>query len=226
MTNQSITNRPEFIGELPDSLTLEPNSQNIIITNRIRNSKIQIKEGSKTTIVALLNQGWKEKQFLNFDFEGENSELTFLALIVAKNEDEFPFETISNHKVPNTNGYYYVRGAQFDKSIVDYRGVLVIKPGAQITDSYLAHHTLLLSKEAKTYTIPSLEIEADDVAAGHAATIGKVDEELLFYLASRGINKKKGQDMLIQGFMESDLNKIPNEEIQKLLSQEVQSHFK
>ncbi len=226
MTNQSITNRPEFIGELPDSLTLEPNSQNIIITNRIRNSKIQIKEGSKTTIVALLNQGWKEKQFLNFDFEGENSELTFLALIVAKNEDEFPFETISNHKVPNTNGYYYVRGAQFDKSIVDYRGVLVIKPGAQITDSYLAHHTLLLSKEAKTYTIPSLEIEADDVAAGHAATIGKVDEELLFYLASRGINKKKGQDMLIQGFMESDLNKIPNEEIQKLLSQEVQSQFK
>ncbi len=224
MLTQDLTTRPEFIGELPKSLTIKADSQNLIITNGLSTSEITVEENSETTLVALLDKGWEAKKYLNFNFKGQNSTLTFLAFIIAKNQDNFPFETISNHTVKNTNAYYYVRSAQFDKSVVDYRGVLVIKPGAQITDSYLAHHTLLLSKDAKTYTTPSLEIEADDVAAGHAATLGKVDEELLFYLASRGIDKKAAQDILIKGFMQADLEKIPNEEIRDMLAAEIEKN--
>jgi hypothetical protein len=118
--------------------------------------------------------------------------------------------------------YYYLRTALFDQSKVDYRGTLVIKPHAQQTDSYLAHHTLMLSPKARTETEPCLEIEADNVAAGHAATIGRVDEDMLFYLRSRGISTPEAHQMLIQGFMQADLQKIPNTELRKALAEEIQ----
>lgn len=181
--------------------------------------------GANLTFIATLKKGWEEVQKLNFQFEEESATLTFLAFIIAKENETFPFETISTHQAPHTNAFYYVRGAMLDRSQVNYTGYLIIEKGAQMTDSYLAHHSLMLSKDAKVVSIPSLEIEADDVKAGHAATMGRVDEDLLFYLESRGIDKQAGTDMLIKGFMEADLQKIPSEEIRLALSEEIANSF-
>ena len=80
----------------------------------------------------------------------------------------------------------------------------------------------MLSKDAKAKTIPSLEIKANDVKAGHSATIGKVDKDLLFYLQSRGINKKLGEKLLIRGFLEADLQKIHDEKTRLKVAQELE----
>lgn len=216
-----IQDLPQYI-ELPKNLTLDENSGNLLITDRLSSTNIHIKENTEITLVAFLEKGHEENKILNFHLEGKNSTLNFLTFIIAKNQDHFPFETISHHTTTNTNAYYYIRAAQFDKSEVNYTGMLKIHPGAQETDSYLAHNTLMLSKQAKTNTTPSLEIEADDVAAGHAATMGRVDEELLFYLQSRGISKQEAKHMLIKGFMQAELSKIPNEEVKALLSEKIE----
>ncbi len=141
---------------------------------------------------------------------------------MATNKENFNFETLSNHYSPETNAYYYTRATQLDKSKVRYRGSLNIKPKAQLTDSYLAHHTLMLSDKARTETIPSLEIEADDVKAGHAATIGQVDEEILHYMTSRGIDDKSAKDLMIKGFMEAELHMIPSEAVRMSLIKETE----
>ena len=227
MSHTSITNRKEFLKQLPPKLQISASGagmfDQIILTDSLNTSDIHIPSDTRLTFIALLQKGWEETQVLNFHCDGQNSKINFIAFILAKDSETFPFETISNHTVPNTNGYYTVRGAMFDKSQVNYRGQLNIRPKAQITDSYLAHHTLMLSEDAKVNTIPSLEIEADDVKAGHAATIGKVDEDMLFYLTSRGISKKEAEQLLIQGFIEVDLKKIPDEEIQKILATEIEN---
>lgn len=204
---------------LPKELTI--NKTQIIIASSLQTSDIIVNENANLTFVALLTQGFDELQKINFHLKGENSQVTFLGLIIGRNDEKFTFETISNHTVPNTNAYYYIRAAMFDHSEIDYKGNLIIKPKAQITDCYLAHHTLMLSRDAKTNSVPSLEIEADDVKAGHAATIGKVDDDMIFYFQSRGIDKKQAQEMLIQGFLENDLKKIPNEEAQKNLTKAI-----
>jgi len=67
---------------------------------------------------------------------------------------------------------------------------------------------MLAGEESRAKTIPCLEIEADDVKAGHAAAIGKVDAEEMFYLQSRGINKKDAEEMLVMSFFESQLGLI------------------
>ncbi len=217
----TITTNHIHLEKLPKELII--NKSQTITVNQIQTSKITIKNSTNLTLVALLTKGWSELQKLNFHFKDENSKVTFIAIILARNEDQFPFETVSNHSVPHTSSYYYIRSAMFDKSQIDYTGNLLIKPKAQITDSYLAHHTLMLSKDAKTNTIPSLEIEADDVKAGHAATIGKVDDDMIFYLGSRGISKKQAQQILIRGFLEHDLKKIPNEQVQAKLAKEIEN---
>ena len=189
----------------------------------LESTDYHVAEGANLTIVALLTEGWEEKAYLNFYLESENSEVYFNAIILGKGENSFPFETISHHPTTNTKGFYYTRSVLFDKSRVDYRGNLVIPKEGQMTDCYLSHDTLMLSPDAKTITIPCLEIEADDVTAGHAATVGRVDEELLFYLQSRGIGKSQAQEMLIRGFLQGDLNKINDEEIRQKVSEKIEA---
>ncbi len=219
----SLNQYSDFIAELPKEVTISANENKIIVTDHLGNTDIKIQEGANLTFVSLLKKGWEETKKLNFHLEGQNAEVNFIAMILGTGEETFPFETVSTHTTTNTNAYYFTRGAMLDKSRVDYRGNLVIKPGAQVTDSYLAHHSLMLSKNAKTNTIPCLEIEADDVKAGHAATIGKVDEDMLYYLATRGIDAETAKDLLIKGFMEAELHKIPSEELRQILTEEIEN---
>lgn len=206
----------------PEELTIEAGKEEFLLTSCVPSTHIHLQQGSKLTFVALVKEGWEGKRIFNVHFDGKNSEALCLILIAGRESNEFVFETVSNHTVPQTKAAYYVRNVLFDRAVVDYKGNLIIQRQAQITDSYLAHHSLMLSKDAKAYSIPSLEIEADDVKAGHAATIGSVDEEMLFYLMSRGMDRKESSAMLIQGFMGSDLEKISSEEMRMKVAREME----
>ena len=203
-------------------LTVERDSNMIFVASAAEECKIILEEGARLTFVLFAVEGWMSQvdaagaavvPKLTFEFVGRNSELQFLGLIVGTGESKFAFETISHHVTTNTKASYRVRAAMFDRSAVDYKGNLIITKPAQMTDTYLSHDTLLLLDFARARTVPALEIEADDVKAGHAATIGKVDDELMFYLLSRGIEAKEAEQMLINSFFESQLALIPDEEI-------------
>jgi Fe-S cluster assembly protein SufD len=77
---------------------------------------------------------------------------------------------------------------------------VIVRPGAQKTDAYQVNHNLLLSRQAEMDTKPQLEIFADDVKCAHGATVGQLDDDMVFYLRSRGINPDLGKALLIYGF--------------------------
>lgn len=193
------------------NLTVQPGEKKLMIVRGATDSNIVLEEGSQLTYVLFANEGWGGVPKIVFDLKGKNSEVVFLGFLVGRGKSRFGFETVSNHSAQQTKAHFYLRAAMFDESLVDYKGNLVIPKGAQMTDTYLAHHTLLLSNKSRARTIPALEIEADDVKAGHAATIGKVDKELMFYLTSRGISPGDAEAMLISGFFETQLRMIPEE---------------
>ena len=198
----------------------------LTITDTISNQTIQVKKDQTLDYIVFLDKGWDEIKRLTFEFKEENASLNFLAIMIGKNQEKFPFETISLHQNRATKAHYIVRSALFDQSEVDYTGKLKIEKNAHLTDCHLAHHTLMLSRNAKTNTVPSLEIESDDVKAGHAATIGNIDEELSFYLESRGLDKKSAKILLIRNFLESDLKNLPDEKTQKLLIGKIETALK
>ncbi len=192
-----------------------------IITDKLQNEKIKLAANEELTYIAILDKGWKSKKTITFELSGKNSKLNFFTFILGKDDQSFQFETISQHKAENTHAHYHVRGALLDKSKIDYKGDIKIERKAQHADAYLANHTLMLSENAQTKTIPSLEIEADQVKAGHAATIGRVNDELMFYLKNRGISRTEGQKILLKGFLMSDIKYISDEKTRNLITQKL-----
>lgn len=190
-----------------------------IITKKLENATIEVE--NELLYIAILEKGWKGKKTVKFEFKKRNSRLNFFTFIIGKGDQSFPFETISNHKAKNTYAHYHIRGALLDKAKIDYKGDIKIGKKAQHADTYLANHTLMLSDRTKTKTIPCLEIEADRVKAGHAATIGRVDTNMMFYLKSRGIDKKAGKNILIKGFLSADIKLIPDKKTRDLITQKL-----
>src|SRR5579863_197027 len=96
-----------------------------------------------------------------------------------------------------------------------------VRPGAQQTASFLSDHNLLLSKKARAEAIPGLEIGANEVSASHGATSGQIDEEQLFYLMVRGIHREEAERIIVQGFFEPVLQRIPLENLRNRLRRSI-----
>ena len=94
-----------------------------------------------------------------------------------------------------------------------FQGKILVKPGAQKTDGYQMSQSLLLDDEAQFYGKPELEIYADDVLCSHGSTTGAIDDEAMYYLRSRGVQKVDAQDMLVLAFMADAIDEIEDEAI-------------
>ena len=216
-------------GLLQGDVIIPRGADRIIIVRKLQPSRIILEEGARLTYVFIGNEGWAENAKVTFEFVGRESDLSFFGFIIGKGEHKFPFETVSDHLVPRTKARFFINACLHDRSAVDYKGSIIIRKPAQFTDAYLTHHTLLLSDYARTRTIPSLEISANDVKAGHSASIGKFDEELLFYLKSRGIDDKTAEGMLTGAFFGNLIAMMQNENARKsvydVLSQSIPNLF-
>lgn len=122
------------------------------------------------------------------------------------------------HASPHTDSEMLYKGTLDAASTAVFNGRLWVKPQAQKITAYQANHTLLLSDAAEMYSKPELEIYADDVKCKHGATTGKMDEEGLFYLQSRGIEKHAARALLIAGFRNDVMDTIHNDAVRHFVS--------
>ncbi len=120
-------------------------------------------------------------------FLTEHEEQEVLGVISALEPGEYKVRVVADHKVPNTFGRVVIKGVAANGARVTVDGMVKIEKGASKTDSFLEMRILLLDKKSWAVAEPKLEIENNDVRASHAATVGKIDEEQIFYLTSRGV---------------------------------------
>lgn len=151
-----------------------------------------------------------ESRRLDVVLAGENAQVEIVGLLVAKGQEQMALETYITHAAPNTKSNINVRAVLTGKSKFDFRGNVKIEKGAKGADAYLRSDVLLFDEAKMGDDTPALEILEPDVKAGHAATIGKVDENMLFYLMSRGLSRSEAERLLIQGFVNPILDKIRN----------------
>jgi Fe-S cluster assembly protein SufD len=118
------------------------------------------------------------------------------------------FDTTQEHAAPNTVSDLAFRGVLAAGSTAVWRGMIRVDPGAQQTDAFQESRNLLLSPDAHADAIPGLEIEADDVRCTHAAAIAQVDKDQLFYLTSRGLDGAEAKGLIIEGFLESLVERL------------------
>ena len=105
------------------------------------------------------------------------------------------------HAAPNTSSKTDIKGVVDGSAQAFVFGTIKVLPAAKGTEAFLEERILLVSENAKAEAIPNLEIETDEVHCSHAATVGKIDDEEIFYLQSRGIKLPQAKNMIAEGFL-------------------------
>ena len=150
---------------------------------------------------------------------GQGSDSEMLALYFATEDQHFDHYTLQHHAAPHAHSDLLYKGVNDDASRGVFSGMIKVDLGAQKTDAYQKHRTLMLSSEARNDSIPQLEINANDVRCSHGSTTGPVDPEQLFYLRSRGVPKALAEKMLVTAFLEDVLSRVPLQSVVKYIEQ-------
>lgn len=148
-------------------------------------------------------------------------------LYVASGKQTVDHHTLVDHAKPHCSSSETYKGILLDHAHGIFEGKIKVDTDAQKTDAKQLNQNLLLSKDARINTAPQLEILADDVKCSHGATIGKLDENQIFYMRSRGIDLKTAREILIQSYAQEIISnvKIPElaAEIQSALLEKIKS---
>lgn len=153
------------------------------------------------------------KSFMEIDLDGQGSWGRMSALYFPDGKQFMDLDTQQNHNAPNTTSDLLFKGVLKDQSRAVWQGMIKALPGAQKTDGFQANRTMIMSKQARSDSIPGLEIEADDVRCTHASATGQIEEELLYYLMSRGLPRNEAEKLVVDGFFVPVLDRIPFENV-------------
>jgi Fe-S cluster assembly protein SufD len=150
---------------------------------------------------------------------GAHSEM--LGVYFSDGTQHVDHRSLQDHVAPHCTSDLLYKGALRDASRVVYSGLIRIHPGARGSDAYQTNRNIVLSPEAKADSIPNLEIENNDVRCSHAASVGPVDENEVFYLQSRGIRRDEAERLIVTGFFAEVLDRIPLEEVRSGLDEAI-----
>ena len=162
---------------------------------------------------------------VNTVMTGEGVECVLNGLYVASGSQLVDHHMIVDHTQPRCASHEFFHGILGGASRGVFNGKIFVRPGAQQTDAKQTNRNLLLTDDATVDTKPQLEIFADDVKCTHGATVGRLDEDAIFYLRSRGIGHSAARRMLTQAFASNILARIGIEPVRKQLDEFLQNRL-
>jgi len=161
------------------------------------------------------------KNFSELDLVGEGATGRMSGFYFADGVQHLDHDTQQNHLAPHTTSDLLFKGALKGQSRSVWQGMIYVAPGAQKADGYQANRNLILSSTARADSIPGLEILTDDVRCTHGVTVGKLEQEPLFYLKSRGIPEREAERLIVEGFFDPIMQRIPFEGVRARFQQAI-----
>jgi Fe-S cluster assembly protein SufD len=140
--------------------------------------------------------------------DGEGAEATLDGLSVLGDRQHVDVHTTLDHAKPHCTSWEFFNGVFDGRARGVFNGRIIVREGAQKTDSKQTNNNLLLSRQARADSQPQLEIYADDVKCTHGATLGPIDDEQVFYLQSRGLDAAAARSLLTYGFAAEILSNV------------------
>jgi len=142
-------------------------------------------------------------------------------VMFTEGKQHLTYNTLQHHQAPSCKSDLLYKGGLQDKSRLVWRGMIKVDKGAQKTDGYQRNDNLMLSEQARADSIPGLEIEADDVRCTHGATAGRVDDESIFYLRTRGLTRNEAIRTYVAGFFQQVFDRITIESVRNALGEAI-----
>ncbi len=162
---------------------------------------------------------------LEFDLEGEDSECNLQSASFLNKNDHQEIKTRVNHLAPNCKSYQKVKNVLNSEGRGVYQGKIFVKDIAQKTNAYQLSKAMLLSDNSEFNSKPELEIYADDVKCSHGSTSGSIDEDSVYYLMSRGLNRKESIKLLIKGFLNEIIEMIKSNSVRKFIQNKLENQI-
>jgi Fe-S cluster assembly protein SufD len=161
------------------------------------------------------------RQHLELAVTEPGGDMAFRGLFFTEAEELLDVFAVDLHETGPSGGDVHWRGAATGTSRASFEGLIQIDPGAQRTHTYLQIHSMMLSPKARVDAIPSVLVSADDVSASHGGTVGELDEELIFYMQSRGLDRASAVRVIVEGFFEPLLSELGDEPLEELVRAKV-----
>jgi len=185
------------------------------------NARVRLGKDAELQWVQVMVGGRMTKANAYYDMDGPGAQAFVHGFMFGDHRQHFHLHTLQRHLKPNCTSDLMIKGCLKDKARSVYQGLIQVAEGAQRTDAYQANRNLLLSNEARADSIPGLEILANDVRCTHGATLGHIDNEHLFYLMARGLQRNVAQRLVVEAFFEPVLDRIPLESVRERLRGEI-----
>jgi Fe-S cluster assembly protein SufD len=185
----------------------------------------RVKKDATVDIVTMTLGSKVSKNSVGCDVCERNSNAYLGGLYFANEKQHFDQMTLQMHSSPDTYSNMMYKGAAKDEGYSVYQGVIRATHGSIGVDAYQTNNNLILNKGARADSMPSLIINADELACSHGATMGNLDPEQIYYLRSRGIGEALARQMLVVGFFEEIVKRVPNEAIQERLHELIEENL-
>ena len=177
----------------------------------VSNIETDIQKDGRFSAVTISLSGDMVRNNLNLNLRGSNSEGNMYGIYLLNGKTHVDNHTNVDHTIPHAESNELYKGILADQSRGVFNGKIFVRQDAQKTNAFQQNNNILLSEDATVNTKPQLEIWADDVKCSHGCTVGQLDEEALFYLQARGIDKTQAKGLLLHAFAGEVLEKIQTE---------------
>ena len=190
----------------------QENSNQAVVT---QNTHIILEEGAQYEAFTMTSGAHLSRNQIHVDMMGAHSSARLNGVNILDGSELGDTTITVEHQAPHCQSFQNYRNVVNDKSTAVFQGKVHVHQIAQKTDGYQMAKSLLLSGQATVDVKPELDIYADDVKCSHGATTGRLDDEALFYLQSRGISLDVAQSLLIQAFVNEVIEEVSNDDVRE-----------
>jgi len=197
-------------------------------TCSVRISNLYVKQEASSSVLhnAMTLHNGTTRNTTQVTLAGRNAEVSLCGMAIEDKDQHVDNHTFIDHAVPDCNSNELYKYVLDDESVGAFAGTVLVRPGAQHTNSQQTNRNLCATRQARMYTQPQLEIYADDVKCSHGATVGQLDDNALFYMRSRGIAEKEARLLLMFAFVNEVIDTIRLEPLKDRLHQLVEKRFR
>lgn len=179
---------------------------------------ITLAGGAQLNMVFLSLHGGVVRNNVKVSLKGSHADCTLSGLYLTDGEQLMDYSVDLVHEVPQCRSSQLFKGVLDDRGVAHFNGLIKVVPDAQKTEAFQANHNLLLSDSSRAYAKPQLEIYADDVKCSHGATVGRLNEDELFYMRTRGIPAEEAKLLQQMAFAYEVLEKISSPELRERMA--------
>ena len=197
-------------------------------TANLRASELYISQaaGSKVSVDNLTLHNGQTRNTVFVTFDGRGSELSLNGIAITDKSQHVDNMTFVDHRVADCTSNELFKYVLDESSTGAFAGKVLVREGAQNTSSQQTNRNICLTREARMFTQPQLEIYADDVKCSHGATVGQLDDKALFYMRQRGIPEQEARMMLMLAFVGEVIGKVELEPLRDRLYRLVEKRFR